>query len=317
MRFDKKILFLLLFVTVISQHVFSQSKTGVLVMAHGGSPAWESSIKDVVNPVRQKYPAEIAFGMADPMTLQEAINKLEKQGVSTIVIVPLFISSHSPILRQTEFLLGIRKELADEPMIMTHGSPAAGGGNHNHGGGSRTYNGEESTIATLDPVVYYSKIILGKPLDNHPLVGEILFERINEFSKTPSNETIILVAHGPNGEEDNKGWLKNLESLSEQIKGLQAKSNGEAFKKVAFATVRDDADKKVYNEAKKVLRGMVETANQDGKTIVVPVVLATGGIEKGIQKRLDGLDYTWVNKALLPHENIRLFIEQAVTNAGF
>lgn len=297
--------------------LFSQGKTGVIIMAHGGSPVWEASVNNAVAPLKQQHIIEIAFGMGDPMTLQPAINKLESQGVTTIIVVPLFISSHSPILRQTEYLFGFRKQLADEPLIMNHGAPSGGsmgGGSHSHDSSAPTYLGEENTTTTLDPVVFHSKIIITKPLDADSLVAKTLYENIQQFSKTPGKETVILVAHGPNSDEDNKGWMKNLDSLAKQIHILQISEKGAEFKNIQFATVRDDADKKVYNEAKKQLRAMVENANKEGTTIIVPVVLATGGIEKGIQKRLEGLNYVWVNQALLPHENITKFIEKSITS---
>ncbi|MBI4929314.1 MAG: hypothetical protein HY841_01010 [Bacteroidetes bacterium] len=295
--------------------LFSQTKTGVLVMAHGGSPTWEASVKNAVNPVKQKYLTEIAFGMADPMTMQEGINNLEKQGVNTIVVVPLFISSHSPIFRQAEYLLGLRKELADEPIIMSHGAPSNTGSfsnDHSHGSSSSGYSGETEAQTTLDPVVTKSQIILVKPLDADSLVAAILYERIQEFSKDPQKETIILVAHGPDSDSDNKGWLKNLDSLAKQVERRQMLLKKDSFQNIFTATVRDDANKNVYNEAKEQLRLKVQTAGKGTTVIVVPVVLATGGIEKGIQLRLEGLNYVWVNKALLPHENITKFIENAV-----
>ncbi len=311
-------LFLFVLLMHTSHFLSAQAKTGLLVMAHGGSPTWELSVKNAVVPLHQNYIVEIAFGMADPMTMQEGINKLEKQGVKTIVIIPLFISSHSPILRQAEYLLGIRKELADEPLLMDHGhSTSTTGTNsgHSHSGSSEKYSGEENTTRTLDPLVYHAKIILTKPLDADSLVARTLYENIQLFSKAPESETLILVAHGPNSDEDNKGWLGNLDSLAKQIQVRKIKETGKPYRKILFATVRDDADKKVYNEAKQKLRVMVETANKEGTTIIVPVVLATGGIEKGIQKRLEGLNYVWVNKALLPSVNITKFIENSVITA--
>ena len=67
-------------------------KVGVLVLAHGGSAAWNQQVEEAVKPVRNSFPVEIAFGMALPRTIQEGIDKLEAQGVNKIVVVPLFIS---------------------------------------------------------------------------------------------------------------------------------------------------------------------------------------------------------------------------------
>ena len=129
-------MFLCVLLLQSAQVLSAQTKAGVLVMAHGGSPTWEASVKTAVAPIKLKYPTEIAWGMADPMTMQEGINNLEKLGVTTIVVVPLFVSSHSPIPRQTEYLLGIRKQLADAPLIMSHSAPSnksSSSNSHSHG----------------------------------------------------------------------------------------------------------------------------------------------------------------------------------------
>src|SRR5688572_11714371 len=117
-------------------------KVGVLVLAHGGSESWNQLVIDATRPVGKQYPVEVAFGMALPRTMQEGIDKLESQGVTKIVVVPLFVSSYSFIIRQSEYLLGKRDVLADPPMVMdhsagsqhgsTHGSsPSSGHGSHN------------------------------------------------------------------------------------------------------------------------------------------------------------------------------------------
>lgn len=290
----------------------AQDKKGVLVMAHGGSPTWENTILNAVAPLKNKYITEVAFGMADPSSLQEAINKLEYQGVTTIVVVPLFISSHSPILRQAEFLFGFRQELADEPMVMNHGGSSPNGSHSEHTTSNNSYTGEEETVVSLDPIVFKSKIILTNCLDADSLVAATLFNNVKKFSKNPEQETILLVAHGPNDDFDNEKWLVSLDSLTKQMMTFQKLETGKEFKAIHFATVRDDANKKVYNEAKQKARSIVETADSKGDCIVVPLVLSTGGIEKGIQKRLEGLNYTWVDLALLPGDNITKFIEQAI-----
>ncbi len=307
-----KINILLLTFFIMSGNLRAQDKKGVLVMSHGGSPTWENAILNAVAPIKNKYVTEIAFGMADPSTLQEAINKLEYQGVTTIIVVPLFISSHSPILRQAEFLFGFRQELADEPIIMNHGESSSNGSHDQHNTSSNSYTGEEKTVESLDPIVFKSKIILTNCLDADSLVAATLFNNVKKFSKNPDTETVLLVAHGPNDDFDNEKWLVNLDSLTNQMMKFQKLETGKEFKAIHFTTIRDDANKKVYNEAKLKARKIIETADVEGECIVIPLVLSTGGIEKGIQKRLDGLNYTWVDLALLPSNNITKFIEQAI-----
>jgi sirohydrochlorin ferrochelatase len=295
--------FVIIFISLLalnSIRLIAQDKVGVLVLAHGGSSSWDETVIKAVEPLKNDYPVEIAFGMAVPRAMQEGINKLETEGVNKIVVAQLFISSYSPIIRQNEYLLGIRKELADEPMLMDHSA----GAHSNH------HSMNNTNAIELKPLNFNAEIFLAKPLDDHPLVSDIVYERIMELSNSPENETVILVAHGPNDEEDNRMWVKTLDNIADQVR-----AKNKDFKNIFCMTVRDDAPEEIYEMAKENLRNIVNQASKDGNAIVVPILLSQGGIEKGIVKRLEGLEYEWSGKTLLPHENITDFLNTSVKSA--
>jgi sirohydrochlorin ferrochelatase len=288
-------------------------KVGVLILAHGSKDQnWNKSVIDAAEPLKKQYAVEVAFGMANPETMQQAIDKLESQSVTRIVVVPLFVSSYSPIIRQNEYLLGLREELADEPMIMDHTSEKL---NEHHGQYSHHLMNDEEKNMELRPLNFKSEILLLKPLDDHPFVAEILHARIQELSQRPENETVIIVAHGPNDEEDNENWIKIMDSIADQIRAKQVQEESKKFKQIFCLTIRDDAEEDIYEQAKQHLRTLVFQAAKDGKVIIVPLLLSQGGIEKGIVKRLEGLDYVWNGKTLLPHPNISRFVQTSVENA--
>lgn len=301
------------------------SKIGVMVLAHGGSQEWNQMIVDATKKVSAQYPTDIAFGMALPRTMQASIDKLERMGVETIVVVPLFISSHSFIIRQSEYLLGTREELADPPLVMDHAmdAPAApttqshGNDSHAMGHSSSQQMPDHSMHdqkMTLERLRTNSKIIFTKPLDDNPIVAKIIYQRIEELSKKPSNEMVILVGHGPNPEEDNKKWISDMESVSDQVRAMQKKS-GKVSKMILAVTVRDDADPAIYNQAKENLRNLVIQGGKQGDVIVVPLFLSRGGAEQKIVTRLEGLTYLWSGNTLLPDPGISDFLVQSVAKA--
>jgi sirohydrochlorin cobaltochelatase len=151
-----------------------------------------------------------------------------------------------------------------------------------------------------------------RALDDSPVVAEILYDRIRELSRNVSNETVIIVGHGPNPEEDNRNWVASMESLSAQILEKQ-KKEGHVSKLILSVTVRDDADKVIYEQAKENLRGLVRQAGKQGDVIVVPLLLSKGGVEQGIVKRLEGLTYKWSGNTLLPDSRFEQFISASVT----
>ena len=296
--------FIALNVMTVCSLVSGQDRIGVLLLAHGSNDkAWEKTVSDMVEPLKSRYPLEIAFGMADPVTMQEAIDKLEANGVTRIVAIPLFISSYSPIIRQNEYLLGMRKVLADAPMIMRHVS-------ENHGSNHVAMRAKLG-LPTLAPLRLNSKIALRRPLDDNALLVEIIRERIEELSTDPGNETVIIVAHGPNDEEDNKNWLKTMDSIVDQLH-KKREGNRSFFKQIFCVTARDDAEKAIYNQAKEHLRSLVYQSGKNGEVIVIPLFLAQGGVEGKIVERLKGLKYEWSGKTLLPHQNVLRFVQQSI-----
>lgn len=291
--------------------------TGVLILAHGGSEEWNNAVIEATEPLKKNHKVEVAFGMANYVTMHNAIKTLEEQGVTDIAVVQLFISSYSPIIRQNRYLLGKRDLLPERPMPLIHhideykemmgiegdSSEDGSGGNH------RFFMPEN-----LQPIPTEADISLASPLDDHPVVAKILNKRIQELSTNPANETVLLVAHGPNSEEDNKKWINTMESLSQKIQSTQ-KEEETPYNQIFATTVRDDASDEVFNQAKGNLRALVRQSGQFGDVIVVPLFLSSGGREQAVAKRLEGLDFKWNGKTLLPDNQISNFLLSSVEAA--
>jgi len=78
-------------------------------------------------------------------------------------------------------------------------------------------------------------------LDDHPIVTSILCRRILELSVDPGKESVVIVAHGPNEEEDNLKWIKTMESMAQRCNEHVKEVKGKPFKAILSLTVRDDA----------------------------------------------------------------------------
>jgi len=311
-KIKSTVIFAILSIAILhSSFSMKSDKVGVLILAHGGKHStWDEAVNNATEALKENYVVEVAFGMANPTTMQAGIDKLESQGVTKIVVVPLFISSFSPIIRQNEYLLGFRNTLADPPMMMYHG----GGYDDQPKESDHSMKSSTHKKMELKPLTYKSEIILTKPLDDNAFVASIIFDRINELSSSPENETVLIVAHGPSNEADNKNWVKTSDNIAEQIRIMQSKK-GNKFKQIFSLTVRDDADEAIYEQAKEQFRSLVYQSGKDGNVIVIPLLLSQGGVEERYVKRLEGLDYKWSGKTLLPHPNITKFIQLAVQNA--
>ena len=110
---------------------------------------------------------------------------------------------------------------------------------------------------------------------------------------------MVLVAHGPVGDEENQRWLTDMASLAARI------GDAEPFASIDYLTLRDDAPKPVRDEATADLRAIVTKRLGEGRRVlVVPLLVAFGGIERGLVERLDGLAYTMPDAALVPDERL-------------
>ncbi len=270
------------------------AREGVLLLAHGGSAqAWNEEVRHVADQVDLVMPTEVAFGMATRSTMQAAINRLVARGVTEIVAVPLFVSSHSSVIDSTAYLLGVRTQ---EPEDLKMFATMDHGGSTDHA--AMTHDPAAVADATK-PLPSPVPIRMAPALDHHRIVADILEDRAASISKDPAHEVVILVAHGPVPDDENKLWLNDMSILADAMRKQTHYAGIECL------TLRDDADKPMRDAATQQLRQQVEQATKAGNSVlIVPLLLSYGGIEDGLRKRLAGLAYTMPTQALLPDKRI-------------
>ncbi len=266
---------------------------GVLLLAHGGRDTWNQEILTMAERIDSTIPVEVAFGMANKRTIEDALDRLAERNISNVVAVPLFVSSHSSVMRATEYLLGSRSDAP--PEMEAFGRMAA----RRHAAGAEA----DDDFDWHAPIETTLPISLTSALDGHALVADILVSRALEVSQAPEDEVVVVVAHGPSSEEDNARWLENMQVLADEMRQRTR------FSRIEHLTVRDDARTPVREKAAADFRAVVERATQEDKTVlIVPLLLVYGGIETGIRERLEGLEYRMANQALLPDDRLAEWI---------
>ena len=287
------LLAVLVFATLLPRTSYADGP-GILLLAHGGSAEWNAQVAKLAAAVDRTKPTEVAFGMATRANIQAAVDRLAARGVSEIVAVPLFVSSWSSVITSTEYLLRQRPEAPPELAIyakMNHSTP--GGGHDAHAGPADSAPDPRSPVNT--PVT----VRMTAALNDHPIVSDILTSRARAMSRTPAQEAVIVVAHGPNADEENRRWLADMASLAGRV------ARAERFASVDYLTLRDDAPKPVRDRATAELRDLVTRHVGAGRRVlVVPLLISFGGIERGLRERLNGLDYTMASAALMPDDRL-------------
>ena len=282
------------------------SERGIVLMAHGGSATWNATVSDLRAKVDARVPTEVALGMATRATIQSAVDRLIERGVREIVAVPLFVSSHSSVIESTKYLLGARADAPPELAVfarMSHGPRPAAGAAPEHGEHAPPADGTR-------PVQSSVPLRMGKALDDHPIVADILLSRASAISRDPAHEAVVLVAHGPVPDADNALWLEDMNRLAVRVRAAVP------FAKVEAITVRDDAPAPVREAATADLRALVTRLSSGGsRVLIVPLLLSYGGIEAGIRKRLEGLDYTMASQGIMPDDRVLQWVLDAAGEA--
>ena len=272
--------------------------SGVLLLAHGGRDTWNQEVLTMAERIDSTIPVEVAFGMANKRTIEDALDRLAERNISNVVAVPLFVSSHSSVMRATEYLLGSRSDAP--PQLEAFGRMAA----RRHAAGAEA----DDDFDWHAPIETTLPISLTSALDGHALVADILVSRALEVSQAPEDEAVVVVAHGPSSEEDNARWLENMQVLADEMRQRTR------FSRIEHLTVRDDARKPVREKAAADFRAVVERATQEDKTVlIVPLLLVYDGMETGIRERLDGLEYRMANQALLPDDRLAEWVLMQAT----
>ncbi|PCJ39529.1 MAG: hypothetical protein COA71_13815 [SAR86 cluster bacterium] len=257
------------------------SDLGVMVMAHGGGEEWNAGVLNVVEPLKDNYNIEVAFGMADAYSLQETVSTLEASGAKRIVVVRLFVSGESWYER-TQQILGLQEgapERAEAPMGMQ-------------------MPGMRMEFWQLESDASFAMSLEG--LSEAEEMDQILLERALNLSENPAVEDVLILAHGPGDDDENERWLANIGSRAEL---LETES---PFRRVKVATLREDwMDKR--EEAEREIRAFVENAsNQNGRAIVLPYRVQGFGPYATV---LEGLDYRADGQGLVPHPAVTQWIE--------
>ena len=243
---------------------------GVLVVAHGSTTAWNAAVEASVANIQQHTPSQVAYLMgAKNRTPQEAYDDLVAAGVQRVVIVPLLVSSHSSHYEQIRFIGHLRDD----------------------------YPG--SDWMSLTPLHGPADVVGVTPaLDAHPILADILSDRAHALSRDPSQESLVIVAHGPNGDANADRWMGVIRELGAQIRSRVP------FRTIDIRLLRDDAPKPVKDQALAELRDSVASRAASGRVVVVPLMLGPGRVVDQIPDVLTGLDYRWDGRPVLPDRRI-------------
>ena len=259
---------------------------GVLVMAHGGGAAWNSEVEAMLAPLGRDYRLELAFGMADPNSIQDAVRRLEARGARRIGVVRLFISGES-WKERTEQILGMRPGAGPRPAADPHAGHGAGHGGHD---------------MALWRIETGSRFALSNEgLANAREMGAVLVDRVGPISRTPRDETVLILAHGPEDDAENARWISEIDARAEALRAHAP------FRAVHVESLREDwPDKRAASEAR-IHALAVEAARNGGRLLVLPYRVTGFGPYARV---LEGVTYDADRRGLLPSPEVERWVRR-------
>lgn len=249
---------------------------GVLILTHGFGEQGDKVFRDQVQSIGNIFPTALGVGMAMMMSqhIQVALDDLTAAGAKEIVVIPITSSATNELYRQWLYVFGLQ---------------------------------DKAEFASIPQVKTSAKIRFAPPPGDNPLVAEILLDHALAISTDPKNEVVIIAGHGPSGKEDNEKEMRVLAGLAKVVK-----EDG-GFAAVFGQTLQDDAPAEIRAANVQKLRGLVENAVKDGKTVlVVTNLISARSIQAKLRDDLKGLDYKFNNKGIVQHANFMKWMNDEV-----
>jgi sirohydrochlorin ferrochelatase len=222
---------------------------------------------------------------------QDAIDRLERAGAGSVVVVPLLASSHSGHYEQIRWLAGASDSLS---ALMHHHLEMSGI--------------ERATTRVPMCVV--------PALDESPELARVLSDRALALARSratdPRQRALLIVGHGPNSAEDNAAWMTNLRIVADSVRRWTG------FRDVRVDLVRDDAPHAVREEAVRHVRELIvlQRAMTKADVLVIPLLVSAGAVSREkVPADLAGTPHVYGAAPLLSHPAIVQWIERRVRDA--
>jgi sirohydrochlorin ferrochelatase len=267
----------------------TSSEFGVLVMAHGGSDDWNAGVLSAVEPLKNEYSLEVAFGMADATSIQQGVSKLEAAGAKRIAVIRLFISGDSWYER-TRQIVGLDPGAPPKPQISEHVHDDHA---NTHSMAFWVVESDASFAVSREGLVEAAEM------------GETLVQRARDLSQNPAEERVMILAHGPEDDAENERWIASMELHAAAVRDAMP------FAHVEVETLREDWPEKRALAEQRVRQFVGSAAEAGDKAIVIPFRVQGFGPYAEV---LSGLDYVSDGRGLVPHPGVTEWIARQIAS---
>jgi len=257
-----------------------RSKVGVLALGHGYKPDGNAKFAAAFKPTAEKYPTAMALGMAMMTSehVQSAVDDLTAAGAETILVLPVTTLRDGGLTGQWRYIF-------DEQ--------------------------ENAPWMSVPRAATDARIVMTPTPTTNPKISAILLDNAKQYSDSPANEVVALVAHGPDNAAANQLELNILADHAAIIKAQGGFADAQGF------TLQDDAPTAVRAANVQRLRDWVRQATDDNRRVIVlTTLLFEGAVHDKIRRDLAGLDYQLVTEGVLDNPLFSTWIDDQISAAA-
>lgn len=163
-------------------------KPGVLVISHGSpDPHWVALVDEAVAAAAaglpDGLPVEASFlDNVQDRLIQDGIDQLEAQGVTDLIVIPMFVSSGSTHIDEIAYALGVKNTPEKE--------------------------------TDMERLRISARVFFGDPVDDDPIIAEMIWDKVKQLSLEPKREVLLLVGHGSIHDGFRQRWERGISSLA-------------------------------------------------------------------------------------------------------
>ncbi len=260
--------------TATTHRSLSPDDVGVIAVPHGSEYNWNETMREGLAPLTDNYTIAEAFSMVDPLVIKRAVRDLEAKGKTAAVMVRIF-SLESNFREKAHYVLGLQRTFGRS--IMGERFPER----------IRTHL-QMTTLGGLEASPHFARGLL---------------DRAQAISENPSEETVLLLAHGTGSDEKNARWMENLRTIADTMRS----HGGDAFRDIKVHTWREDWPEK-RKQTIPAIQKMVREASSEGTALVVPARTTAQG---RASEYLEGLDYRY-GKGFAPHPEFATWMREQI-----
>lgn len=164
-------------------------KPGVLIISHGSpETSWMQQIDEAVSRMRLPVDLPVSAVFLDNVPgrfIQDGIDELEAQGVTDLLVVPLFVSSGSTHMDEIAYALGVKAEPDRE--------------------------------TDLEPFTIQAHVHFGYPADDDEDIAQMVWDQVKHLSVLPEKEMVLVVGHGSIHDGFRQRWEQGISSLAQRV----------------------------------------------------------------------------------------------------